>query len=63
MAIVIITRHELHPVLCLGEKRRRRCEGKTVWRKEERNGQEEGRRGEKEEEDRSRQIALIYRLV
>lgn len=35
MAIVIVIRHELHPILCLGEKRRRRCEGKTRRRKEE----------------------------
>lgn len=47
VAIVIIIRHEFHPILCLGEKRKRRCEGKTVWRKEESNGQKEERKGER----------------
>lgn len=40
MAIVIVIRHELHPILCLGEKRRHRGKGITRKRKEQKRGGE-----------------------
>lgn len=33
MAVVVVVRHELHAILCLGEKRSRKCEGRTRRRK------------------------------
>lgn len=43
MAIVIVIRHEFHPILCLGEKKRCRYEGKEGGEKREGDREDEGR--------------------
>lgn len=61
VAIVIVICHELHPILCLGEKRWCRCEGKTRRREEEkRQGGKETKRKRTDERQKKRSRYGIY---